>query len=112
MILSRLVIEKIRMKSKELYEIENEKNLSDKEKEQIYDYLVKVVKTLNNKEKYQYHDHHDLDYYGIKDIENLFGNADEDNDYYYYCKPILMESSLRIITNIMKAEEGKRKTYQ
>ena len=52
---------------KELYEIEKKENLSDNEKEEIYDYLVRVVKTLNKKEKYKYHDRDDLDYYGIKD---------------------------------------------
>ena len=68
--------------TKELHETEKKENLSDREKEEIYDYLVKLVKTLNKKEKYQYHDRDDLVYYGIKDIENLFGNADDD-DYYY-----------------------------
>ena len=76
---------------KELHEIEKKKNLSDKEKEEIYDHLVTLVKTLNKKEKYQYHDRDDLDYYGIKDIENLFGNVDDD-DYY---KPILIKSSFK-----------------
>ena len=32
---------------KELYEIEKKENRSDKEEEEIYDYLVKLVKTLN-----------------------------------------------------------------
>ena len=52
---------------KELYEIEKKENLSDNEKEEIYDYLVQLVKTLDKKEKYKYHDRDDLDYYGIKD---------------------------------------------
>ena len=43
------------------------------------------------KEKYQYHDYDDLDYYGIKDIGNLFGKADDDDDDDY--KPILIKSS-------------------
>ena len=98
---------------KEFYEIEKKKNLSDKEKEEIYDYLVKSVKTLNKKEKYQYHERDHLDYYEIKDIENLFSNVyddddDDDDDY----KSILIKSSLRIVTNITKADEIKRKTYQ
>ena len=76
---------------KELYEIEKKENLSDNEKEEIYDYLVKLVKTLDKKEKYKYHDRDDLDYYGIKDIENLFGNV-VDDDYY---KPILVKSSFK-----------------
>ena len=89
--LGNIVTSKDRKKiKKQLYEIEKKKNLSDKEKEKIYDHFVKLVKTLDKKEKYQYHDDDDLDYYGIKDIENLFGNAVVDDDYY---KPILIKSS-------------------
>ena len=54
---------------KELYEIENKKNLSDKEKEKNYDNLVELANNLNKKEKYKYHDRDDLDYHGIRDIE-------------------------------------------
>ena len=46
---------------KELYEIENKKNLSDKEKEKIDDNLLELVNKLNKKEKYRYHDREDLD---------------------------------------------------
>ena len=74
---------------KELYEIENKKNLSDKEKEKIDDNLLELVNKLNKKEKYRYHDRDDLDYHGIRDIENLF-DADNNDDYY---KPILVKSS-------------------
>ena len=38
---------------KELYEAENKKNLSDKEKEKIYDDLVELVRTLDKKEEYK-----------------------------------------------------------
>ena len=76
---------------KELYEIENKKNLSDKEKEKNYDNLVELVNKLNKKEKYKYHDRDDLDYHGIRDIENLF-DADNNEDYY---KPILVKSSFK-----------------
>ena len=55
MILSRLgniVTNKDRKEiTKELYEIEKNKNLSDKEKEEICDHLVKLVKNLNKKKK-------------------------------------------------------------
>ena len=51
-----------------------------KEKE-IYDYLVKLKGTLDKK------DRDDSNYYGIRDIENLF---DDYNDYY---KPILVKGS-------------------
>ena len=79
--------------AKELYEIEKKETLSGKENEKIYDHLVKLVNTLNKKEKYKYYDRDDLDYYGIRGIENLFDN-DNDNDDDYY-KPILVESSFK-----------------
>ena len=89
--LGSLVNNKDRKKIKrELYEIEKKKNLSDKEEKNIYDDLVKIVKTLNKKEEYQYHDRDDLGYYGIRDIKNLFDN-DDDDDY----KPILVDSSFK-----------------
>ena len=95
MILSRLgntIINNNRKKiKKELYEIENKKNLSDKEKEKNYHNLVELVNKLNKKEKYKYHDRDDLDYHGIRDIENLF-DADNNEDYY---KPILVKSSFK-----------------
>ena len=107
MIFSRLgniVTNKDRKKIKrEIYEIEKEENLSNRKKEEIYNHLVELVNTLNKKETYQYNDHDDLDYYGIRNTENLFSNID---DYY---KPILVKILLKIITNIMKAEEMKTK---
>ena len=77
---------------KELYETGKNQNLSDSEKEKTYDNLVNLVRTLDKKEKYHYQDRDDLDYYGIKDIENLFYD-DFDNNIYY--KPILTDSSLK-----------------
>ena len=95
MILSRLgnmVTNNDRKKiKKELYEIDNKKNLSDKEKEKNYNNLVELVNKLNKKEKYKYHDRHDLDYHGIRDMENLFDDVDDDS----YCKPILVKSSFK-----------------
>ena len=73
---------------KELYDKER-KIRKGKEKEKIYDGLVELVRTLDKKEKYKYHDRDDLDYHGIRDIGNLVDNVD-DNDYY---KPILVKSS-------------------
>ena len=53
MILSRLgntiTINDRKKIKKELYEIENKKNLSDKEKEKNYDNLVELVGTLDKK---------------------------------------------------------------
>ena len=64
MILSRLgnIVTKNDRKKRELYEIEKKKNHSDKNKEEIYNNLVKIVKTLDKKEEYQYRDRDDLDY--------------------------------------------------
>ena len=77
---------------KELYEIENKKNLSGNEKEKNYGNLVELVNKLNKKEKYKYHDSDDLYCYGIRDIENLFDNVDVGDDYY---KPILVKNSFK-----------------
>ena len=76
---------------KDIYEIENKKNLSGKGKEKIDDNLLELANKLNKKGKYKYHDRDDLDYHGIRDIENLFDSVN-DNDYY---KPILVKSSFK-----------------
>ena len=90
---------------KKLYDIEKKKNISNKEKEEIYDYLVNLVKIFDNKEKYKYHDHDDLDYFGIRNIENLFSNVD-DNDYY---KPILVKSCFNGNYKCYESREDKDK---
>ena len=59
-----------------------------KKNKKIHDNLVELVNKLNKKEKYRYHDRDDFDYNGIKDIENVFHNIDDD-----YYKPILVKSS-------------------
>ena len=105
--LRNIVTNKDRKKiKKEPNEIEKQKNLSGKKKAEIYD-LVKLIKTLNKKEEYKYHDRDDLDYYGIRDIENLFGNVDVDNDNYY--KPILTKISFKNNCKHYKSREGKNK---
>ena len=94
MILSRLgniLIKNDRKKiKKELYEIEKKQNLSDNEKEKIYDHLVEVANTLDKKEEHKHHD--DFDYFGIRELENLFGDIDNDDNYY---KPVLVRSSFK-----------------
>ena len=72
----------------ELYKIENKKRLSKTQRQKAYAYLIELLNTLDNKEKYQHSDHHDLDYFGIRDIEHLF-NAIHLNDYY---NPALIKS--------------------
>ena len=78
---------------KELYEIEKKQNLSDNEKEEIYDHLVELVNTFDKKEEYKHSDHDDLDYFGIRELENLFTNDDDNDDNYY--KPVLVKSSFK-----------------
>ena len=109
MILSRLgnIVTKNDRKEikKELYEIEKKQNLSDNEKEEVYDHLVELVNTLNKKEEHKHIDRDDLDYFEIRELENLFGDIDKDDN---YCKPVL-EVPLKIVINNMKAEKIKDK---
>ena len=67
-------------------------NLSDNEKEEIYDHLLELVNTFNKKEEYKHSDCDDLDYFGIKELENLFGGINNDNNYY---KPVLVKTSFK-----------------
>ena len=57
--------------NKELNEIEKKQNLSDKKKEETYNHLVELVNTFDKKEEYEHSDSDDLDYFGIKELENL-----------------------------------------
>ena len=66
---------------KKLYRISKNDNPSRLEKEEAKKYLTELEEELNKREKYN--DHDDPDYYGIRDIENLFNKIDED-----YLKPI------------------------
>ena len=101
--LRNIVTNKDRKKiTKKLYEIEKNQNLSDGEKQEIYDYLVNLTNTLNKKEKYQY-DRDNLDCYGIKGMKNLFNNVDDDNDDDYY-KTMLIKRSFK---NSYKYYESK-----
>ena len=47
------------------------------------------MRILDRKEKHRYHDHDDLDYYGIRDIESILDKVDEE-DYY---RPILAKKN-------------------
>ena len=74
-----------------LYKIEHQRNISEAEREENDEYLRKLVRILNDKEEHSLYDRDDFDYYGIRDIENLFDEASEE-DYY---KPILVKSSFK-----------------
>ena len=76
---------------KEVSEIEKRQNLSDNEKEKIYYHLVKLANTLHKKEERKHTDHDDLDYFGVRELENLFTSDDYNGDNYY--KPLLIKSS-------------------
>ena len=91
---------------KKLYETEHNENLSEQEKEEIDEYLTKLVRTLNKKEKHCHHYRNDPDCYGIRDIYYLFSDID---DYY---EPILVKSPSKKITKYMKVEETKTKICQ
>ena len=67
-------------------------NLSDNENENIYDHLVELVNTFDKKDQYKHSNHEDLDYFRIRELENLFGDIDNDDNYY---KPVLVRSSFK-----------------
>ena len=89
----RYILPKIYRKviKEKLYKIEHKGNLSEAEKEENDEYLRKLVKILNDKEKYRPYDRDDFGYYGIRDIENLLDEANEEE----YYKPILVKSSIK-----------------
>ena len=81
---------KDRKESKDkFYKIEHQKNISKAEREENDEYLRKLVRILNNKEEHSLYDCDDFDYYGRRDIENLFDEASKEN----YYKPIFVKSS-------------------
>ena len=67
------------------------KPFQNQKKEETDDYLTKLVRIVNEKEKHGYYDRNDPDYYGIRDIQNLFSKIDEED----YCKPISVKSSFK-----------------
>ena len=103
-IVTKIDREKIK---KELYEIENNENLSDKDKEKIDNDLLELVNKFNKKEKYRHNGRDDLDYHGMRDIENLFDNIDDD-----YYKPILVKSSFDENNKYYESRGDKDKNYR
>ena len=53
----------------------------------IQNRLIKIAHDLNEKNKYRHTDHDGQNYYGIRDVELLYNNAD---DYY---RPILAKQA-------------------
>ena len=88
----------MKQKKRKIFQIRKNKN---------YDDLFELVNTFNKKEEYKYHAYDDLDYYGLRDKENLIDN-DNSDDYDQYQSKVL----LKMVINIMKAEVIKPYNYQ
>ena len=88
-----IITKKERKLKKDLWNGKKKDNLSDNEKEKIYNDLVKLANTLDKEEKYKIIGHDDLDYFGIRELEGLFDYTGIDNDDYY--KPVLVKSSFK-----------------
>ena len=88
-----------------LYEIEHQENLSETEKDENDEYLRKLVRILNGKEKHSPNDRDDFDYYGIRDIENLFNKVIEEE----YYKPIFVKESFNGYYKYYESRGDKRK---
>ena len=79
---------KIKEIRRNLYEIENKKNLSKSKIKEIEQNLIELEESLFKLN--MYYDYDDDKYYGIRNIENLFGEFDED-----YYKPIKTVSTFK-----------------
>ena len=91
-----------------LYEIENEKNLSESKIKEIEKNLIELEENLFKTKRY--YDHGDSEYRGIRNVRDLF-DLSIDEDYY---EPIIFNASMlsmAIIFN-MKVRETKEKIYQ
>ena len=72
---------------KNLYEIENKQKITKTQKERYLNYLIELVNFLDKKEKYIHKDYGNINYTGIRDLQNFFISTD---DYY---EPVLVKSS-------------------
>ena len=80
----KLLKPKIKEIRRNLYEIENKKNLSKSKIKEIEQNVIELEESLFKLN--MYYDYDDDKYYGIRDIENLFGEFDE--DYYKLIKTV------------------------
>ena len=89
---NRFLKPKIKELRRNLYRIENEKNLSKSKIKKIEQNLTELEESLFKLNKYYYFD--DIEYKGIKDVENLFnGVAFNRPTYENYYKPIKANST-------------------
>ena len=79
------------VRKNDLHEIEKKQGPTKTQKQRTYNHLVELSNALNKKEEYQYSDYDNLDYFRIRDIENLFINIDDSN----YYKPVLVRRSFK-----------------
>ena len=89
---------------KKLYRIRKNEILSRLEKEEIEKYLTELEEELNKREKYN--DREDPDYYGIRDIENLFNKINEG-----FYKPINIRDAFNGNYREHKSRRDKNKTF-
>ena len=78
----RFLKPKIKEIRKNLYKIENKKNLSKPKIKKIEENLIELEESLLKLNKY--YDHDDIEFKGIRDIGNLFGKFNDEHN----CKPI------------------------
>ena len=97
---SKLKIKEIR---KNLYKVENEKNLSESKIKEIEKNLTELEKNLSKTKKY--HDYDDSEYRRIRNVRDLF-DLSIDEDYY---KPIIVKSAFdgNYIQYESKGDKGK-----
>ena len=95
---------KIKEIRKDLYEIENKKNLSTLKIKKIEKNFLELEKNLSKLKNY--YDYDDIGYKGMKDVKNLFDlSIDED-----YCKPIKANDAFNSHCIEYKSKGGKNKT--
>ena len=84
-------IKEIRKNFYGLKEPEQKDSLTEEEKREfkrVEESLKKTKENINRLERYRYHDNDDLDYKGIRQIENLFNEINDD-----YYKPIKIKGA-------------------
>ena len=74
----------------------------------MYDHLVELIKTFDKKEERKYSDRDDLDYFRIKELETLFGDTGNDDNYY---KPILVKTFFKDVYKYYESRGDKDKKY-
>ena len=82
------------------------KDLQKPTEERAHRYLIELANALDKKEEHKHIDQDDVNYFGIRDIENLSTNISDD-DYYK-----TLRAHSKIIMKIMKSEEIMIKSYQ